>query len=101
MQYWKEEAKKNSYVVLAITKRNKSKTLYHLLTSVSLWPPAYGHIPANCRQGKKKILWLSPLFCLNHRHTSNLLYLICKDLQSQNKYIKCSLFPCSLIPEKS
>lgn len=40
MQYWKEEAKKNSYVVLAITK-TKAKHLYHLLTLVSLWPPAF------------------------------------------------------------
>lgn len=26
MQYWKKEAKKNSYVVLAINKRNQTKT---------------------------------------------------------------------------
>ena len=89
-----------SYVILAINKRNKTKTSlssFNFGESVASSLLTY----ANYRQGKKKIHWLSPLLCLNHRHTSNLLYLIYKDLQSQNKYIKGSLFPCSLTPEKS
>ena len=40
MEYWKEEAKKNSDVVSAI-KETKTKHLYHILTLVSIRPAAF------------------------------------------------------------
>lgn len=40
MEYWKEEAKKNSDVV-SVIKETKPKHLYHILTLVSIWPAAF------------------------------------------------------------
>lgn len=37
------------------------------------------------QQNKEKDLLV--FFCLNHRNMSNLVYLICRDLHSQNKYV--------------